>query len=65
MSGVVDPELLYTKQNCIGMLLTAVLVPMLNTYFLQAAVALERSTKGELSKTSPNLYRWQTNVIQC
>ena len=46
MSGVVDPELLYTKQNCIGMLFPA--RPRdYNAYSTQAVAALEKSTRGK------------------
>jgi hypothetical protein len=45
MRGVVDPETLYTKQNCIGMCRIVLdLVPYLQT---KAVAVLERSTKGE------------------
>jgi hypothetical protein len=46
MSGVVDPELLYTKQNCIGMQTPAQSLNF-NPDIIQAVVALARSTKGE------------------
>jgi len=46
MSGVIDPETLYTKQNCIGIPLRLTLRPQNTADQIQAAAVLEKSTKG-------------------
>ena len=53
MEDSVDPETLYTKQNCIGLLLCSqALRSELLLTTPQAVVALERSTRG----LSPSKY---------
>lgn len=49
MSGVVDPETLYTKQNCIGMLLGTCQHLEYVTYILQVVVVLVKFIRGILS----------------
>ena len=49
MSGVVDPETLYTKQNCIGMLSETSLGNDHNAHSIQVVVVLGKSTRGTLS----------------
>jgi hypothetical protein len=46
MSGVVDPETLYTKQNCIGIHPRITVRPQNTADLIQAVAVLEKSTKG-------------------
>jgi hypothetical protein len=46
MSGVVDPETLYTKQNCIGIHSRITVRPQNTADLIQAVAVLEKSTKG-------------------
>ena len=46
MSGIVDPETLYTKQNCIGMLLGTCQSPEYMAYVVQVVVALAKFIRG-------------------
>ena len=46
MSGVIDPETLYTKQNCIGIHPRITVRPQTTTDWTQAVAVLEKSTKG-------------------
>ena len=59
MSGVVDPETLYTKQNCIGIHTRMTVRPENTADLTQAAAVLEKSTKGtylpEAALTMPEL----------
>jgi hypothetical protein len=46
MGGVIDPETLYTKQNCIGIHPRITVRPQTTTDWTQAVAVLEKSTKG-------------------
>ena len=46
MSGIIDPETLYTKQNCIGIPPGLTVRPQNTADPTQAAAVLEKSTKG-------------------
>lgn len=56
MSRVGDPETLYTKQNCIGMLWGAHRCSYPNADLVQVVAALGRSTKGKNSYLSSDLF---------
>jgi hypothetical protein len=46
MSGVVDPETLYTKQNCIGIHPRIIMRPKNTADSTQAEAVLAKSIKG-------------------
>jgi len=52
MSGVVDPESIYTKQNCIGMLQCFLDIHSIHAYYAQAEGALGKCIKGQLTLCS-------------
>jgi len=49
MSGVVDPESIYTKQNCIGMLQCSLDIHTIHAYYVQVEGASEKCIKGRLT----------------
>ena len=53
MSGVIDPETLYTKQNCIGIPLRLTVLPQNTADPIQAAAVLAKSTKGMYLPEAP------------
>lgn len=58
MSGVIDPETLYTKQNCIGIHPRITVRPQNTADSTQAVVVLGKSTKGMLlSEAASTAYR--------